>query len=370
LAVPLNGECKIFKGISLKLVNQELASKKFMIYNTHEYSNIMKFILRTDECIVLDPKIFFIHPKILIFFFRNLFKVKWEKINLKFFFLTYHLSVIQFLKPQKIITFEDNSAYFSWFSDKYKKSTFYAIQNGYRSPHELKNIAKLSIKNYLCFGENSVKQLREYGHVVEKSYYIGSFRSLLFTENFNYDNKNIFDICLISQHSEKQISEWTSLWENLTIVDTYLNKFLKKNPNLKFCIVCRYKAGTSGGIFEESYFKKTYGNLVKIIPNETNSAYKTILNSKIVISTFSTCGIEAVALNKRVLFCDFSKDCEFTNFKNGIWILKERSYESFSSRLELLNSMNDDDYSNSTESYFNEIINSKSSTELIRQIVN
>jgi surface carbohydrate biosynthesis protein len=335
---------------------------------------IKKYLLPNLKNVeVIDPSKINLHLHILYLFLLNIFKIQKDTKLIKFLFLVYQYSTIEHYNPVKVITFIDNSSFFQWLSQKYNHASFYAIQNGNRSKQELLLEYKNNLTTFFTFGEYEKQQYKKYGHNADNFIPVGSFRSAIFqTFDLKYPVK--YDICLVSQHKTSIFHSENELRKNLELIDIYLNKFLIENKDLTCIILCRYDSKSTPGKFEHNYFKSIYGDRVVLQFQDASdhSTYKGMMQSKLVVSCFSTCASEAMAWDKKVLFCDYSLDGKFADFEKGIWLLNNNEYGAFSERMHTIISMDNKRYNEITFDYFEFVMScneSKNSIDKIKSVL-
>ena len=269
-----------------------------------------------------------------------------------------------------MITFTDNSSLFHWQANNYNGAKFYAIQNGYRSKLELSIQKKFKLTNFFTFGESVEKQYRKYGHSAKKFIPVGSFLSSIFVQNIGFSNHIKYDICLISTHKPRFFNTKSEFGRNLGMIDSYLIKFLNENSNLKCAILCRSPKNSMNGKFELDYFSSVYGPRVDLIFRDDCefSTYQGMAQSKLIVTCYSTCGVEAFGWGKKVLFCDYSPDNRFANLDSGLWLLDEEGYGSFSERLNMILLIDQKKYRKITAKYSNFIMKYENNHSCIDKI--
>ena len=302
------------------------------------------------------------------FFIRKISKIY---TNLKLIFIFNYFSF------KFVITTIDNDILFQKLSRKYKHIKFYAIQNGNRSKNELLNDFKNNLTNYFCFGDHEEIEFKKYVHKADKFFKVGSFNSSIADKEIikNNLNKIKFDIVYISQWVEKVLLNQDNYHEvvhDRKNIDNFLIKLVNKN-NLNLCIVIR----SGENSIEDKYFKKLIegeGNINLFYYYQKNifDTYKVMNHSKLVISQYSTTGVENFAKGRKSLFIDFSKDNRFSNYKNGIWIEKKYNYKKLENKIIDILKMSFNDYKKLTLNYANYLMRydeNKPTFEKIREII-
>lgn len=233
--------------------------------------------------------------------------------------------LIKKYKIKIVLTSIDNSPFFHKISKVFKKQKFYAIQNGFRSKKELKLKNKNNLTNFFCFGNNEILNYNEFGHKATNFLPIGNFKVSIYKDYFSNNIKNNdYDLCFISQigsrwafYQDKDI-DGNKLDENLRELKKESNelinclKKISKKNNLKLCVVTRGDINSK----EYAFFKENFSSKeIDILPKKSEfSSYDYIEKSSLVISIFSTLCIEAIELDKKILFIDTSIDNRFAYF--------------------------------------------------------
>ncbi|HIF15600.1 MAG TPA: hypothetical protein EYQ86_09955 [Bacteroidetes bacterium] len=315
-----------------------------------------------EDCTeVIEPSEINLNIKILLLFVKNIFKIKRDTSLLFFIFSVYQYSRIEYYQPSIVITFIDNSSIFQWISRHYSKSNFFAIQNGNRSKKELTLDFKNNLTTFFTFGDYEKKQYYKYGHNANVFAPVGSFISAIYCNEIISTDINKYDICLVSQHKLAIFNDIKNdeLKNNLELIDNNLSKYLTTHKNLSLLVLCRYTRDSDGGKFEQEYFNSVYGQKAKLYfqDNFEYSTYKGMAESSMIISCYSTSATEASGWGKKVLFCDYSKNNIFADYKTGIWLTTNSEYNVFSDIVTKIISMDKAKYKDLTGDYFNHIMN-------------
>lgn len=226
-----------------------------------------------------------------------------EEINLFYLFLTikkfifdkefykkknfyYCVSIINFHKPEKVITFIDNNILFYRLKKEFPKIKFIAIQNGYRFYKDdlfetLDNMnEKFSCDEYYCFG-NETKKLLSKKLINTNIYVAGSLRS-------NLTKKTVLkkkECCFISSFGISSLKYEKKILKILL-------EFCKKN-NLILSILARKKMQN-----EKIFYEKILNSSKFLfIPKSDNFSfsYNYIDRCEIVISLNATLGYESLS---------------------------------------------------------------------------
>tara|TARA_A100001015_G_scaffold320863_1_gene448869 strand:- start:1283 stop:2458 length:1176 start_codon:yes stop_codon:yes gene_type:complete len=235
------------------------------------------------------------------------------KYFLKSVYIYYIKSVINFMNPLLVITYIDNSNMFQEIIENINKRRYVAIQNSIRNEYNYKyaiqknNIHKIKHDIFFCYGEQVKDCFESCGHSANE--YIFSGGTLRLSQHIangsiliSPHEKEIFDVCIISQWIEENFLERRDVLteEATSIADaTNINlNLLNSLPNLseiKLLICLR-----SGTAKERSYYL-TKLDRAKNIFFEMDS-YAGIDKSKVIVGISSTLLIEAFSIKKRVLW--------------------------------------------------------------------
>jgi surface carbohydrate biosynthesis protein len=293
--------------------------------------------------------------KLIIYFYRGNFMTAYLK------------SMISIINPENVITFIDNSEKFFELAKFYEnKIIFSAIQNGAR--YEIKennfifknkinnNNNNIFINNYFCFG-NYERYLYKKNKIKVKNFInFGSIRLLNYLQYRKKTQTNKvkerFDICLLSDQGAwyNNLKNYNEIKKGIVLLIKYTLKFSQKY-NLKLVIALkRQKNHRLGSIFfyqEQSFFQdnltnEEYKYAKEVFFNKKNkyNVYDLIINSKVTVGTISSCLREGLALNKKVLVCNFTKSNIYDFPIDGLCKLKNRSYKLFETRLSTILKMN------------------------------
>jgi surface carbohydrate biosynthesis protein len=297
--------------------------------------------------------------KLIIYFYRGNFMTAYLK------------SMISIINPENIITFIDNSEKFFELAKYYNnKIVFSAIQNGARYEIKENNFIfknnkknknnNIFFSNYLCFG-NYEKYLYKKNKVKVKNFInFGSIRLLNYLQYRKKSQTNKvkekFDICLLSDQGAwyNNLKNYNEIKKGIVLLIKYTLKFAQKY-NIKLVIALkRQKKHRLGDIFfkqEQNFFQdnltnEEYRYAKEVFFNKKNkyNVYDLIINSKVTIGTISSCLREGLALKKKVLVCNFTKNNIYDFPIDGLCKLKKKSYKHFEKRLSKILKMNFKNY--------------------------
>jgi surface carbohydrate biosynthesis protein len=347
--------------VSIKLTYKNYKKVDVIIFYKDLSEDIIEHVIPTNlssKIIDVDSEIL-INFRLALFFVRNIFKIKRRRGVLSYLNRVYYYSYIEYLQPSVVVTFIDNSALFQWLSNHYRKANFFAIQNGNRLKVELQSSYKNNLTFFFCFGRYEENQYLKYGHSANCFIPVGSIRASIYEKKSN-PVKLKYDIAIISSYFlplplENEISKMEGL---LLKMHQNIKQYMLNNPNLSYIVLCKHKEDSSEGFFEKKYYESIYGHKVQFrFQDESGtSTYKGIKQSKVIVSCCSTSGSEAIGWGKKVLFCDYSFNNSFADFKDGIWLTTNKNYDKFSNKMDKIISMNCKDYNILTSDYFDHIM--------------
>ena len=190
------------------------------------------------------PGKIFISPLVIYYFLMSLLSCHWnnqipKKRKFKFLlsklFYHYHLCCFELICSKIVITYVDNSGLYHWLCENYSRAEFVAIQNGHSTKNQLKNTTKQYHQHFFCFGEYDKSRYEKFDHTVLNSYPVGSFKLGIYDKYFVKDNKEIYDIGIISQFRpfllDKQIELFLSFKQFGAHVLSYQVDSLTRNNN-------------------------------------------------------------------------------------------------------------------------------------------
>jgi len=236
--------------------------------------------------------------------------------KLKFSFQEYIKIYLNYVKPKIIITLIDNSETFYKIKSYYPSAKTIIIQNALRSTkidifnkksiENLKKNKNLFCDYILVYNQNIGEMYKSFlkGNVIP----IGSFRSNRIKKEFS---EKIYDILYISTYRNKDSD---SFIDNITWGDyrkgeikllEAIKKFLENNPDKKLFILGANAGNRIANLKgEKFFFDKIFNNVnYTFIPKTiSETSYKIVDKSKIIISTDSSLGYEAASRMNNVGF--------------------------------------------------------------------
>lgn len=149
----------------------------------------------------------------------------------------------------------------------------------------------------------------------------------------------IYDIVFMEQYIIKNSDNFDT--DYYIKILNYLAEFSNKYPQYKILYRARNSRDFKHSVSVQEYVNK-YDEIIKssniILDDKISSnSYESILKSKVVVFYASSIGVEALAMNKKVLCVNFNKKhfCKFTE-EDSICMLYENSYDKFEEKLNYL----------------------------------
>ncbi len=282
--------------------------------------------------------------------------------------LCYWIALIKEVNPKLIITFSDNNFDFHKLSKVLSKQyKFLTVQNAYRDESYLSefNAKNIVIKNYICFGKQTIDHFNQIGFKVEKFYIAGSLRQYLAENEINKMNKiKKFDIGLISENLPvKNDPVYNQRILSLKTIAENIKKYSLEN-NLSVVILIKRDPESDRGKKEIDFYKKIFFDLNNISFTTTKvnefANYHTMYNCNIIIGSRSTLLLEAFAKGKKILVCNYKQDFNIkinAQKKYNRYIelnplidseyfltLNKRGYDNFKRKIDYLISMENNEY--------------------------
>jgi len=281
------------------------------------------------------------------------------KFLLSKLFYHYHLCCFELICSKIVITYVDNSGLYHWLCENYSRAEFVAIQNGHSTKNQLKNTTKQYHQHFFCFGEYDKSRYEKFDHTVLNSYPVGSFKLGIYDKYFVKDNKEIYDIGIISQFRpfllDKQIElnpDMAEAKESQFIMHKYLSRYIKEQK-INACIIM-----SSNDELEIDYFNNIYNMKINYFRNAINSfsSYDAVFMSKLVVGFNSALISEASGMQKKLLRIDFTKSNDLNDY-DPLILLKNPSYEELAERLDQLLAEPYDLYRKRTKEYASYVMN-------------
>ena len=315
-------------------------SKIYKLFKVIISGNVSFKIQKKKKILIWDTNLsdcffeYFKKNKSIILYARaeeiNLYILFKAFLTFKFSIQKYYEVFIEQVKPKVVVTFTDNNELFYKLKKKYGRTKIF-IQNAWRTAdNDPKLEIKKKIKNFsvdymLVFNDQIGKK---YSNFIEGKYKsIGSFKSNLFPLKKNTKKK--YDLVFISTYREKPFIKYIDGKYDVNSIQIELAKLLinfSKKNKMNFFIYG--KNNTSEKIFfESSLGKKNWKYLCKSqnFSNDYNKSKKTynfIDECKLIVSTDSTLGYEALQRNLKVVFFDLKSKNKMLKTRRFGWPLR------------------------------------------------
>lgn len=361
---------KIFKK-KIKLNFKKPKSKSIVVFDGAS-NNDLTFILKNFEYFVFENrehriKEINLSGLVIIYSILYFYKIIIKK-RLKLEYL-YFCALIKSINPKVIITSVDNSVQFFLISKLLENYYFImAIQNAnrldyYREDYKFKKKltdldlnSKVYIPNYFCFGEEEIRLSKKYNLNIRNFYKYGSIRASNYFQYLSENNieiqKDKFDICLISEHSDNLNSRMNREYieEGFVKLAKFTIKFVVEN-NLKFIFASKRKRGSIDFNNELEFYKKhldkkEHEYLLNNLNEKKNqySSYNALFQSTIAVACQSTLLKDKIGRKEKILSCNLT-NFDMYNFPiKGFCSINNCDYMDFSSRLKKIREMSIDDY--------------------------
>ena len=342
---PKKNNLLIFDNTSIKDFENVLKNKKYFVLKTR-YEQMTEI---------------FISLKIIFYM------IKYINRNI---FISYFIAVIKTTNTKVVLTTVDNCYRFHKIAKILINDNinFIAVQNAARydfKKNDLlfsRNLTKFNpndqflVPNYYCFGDEEEKDCRRLNINVTKFYKHGSLRLSNYLEYFKKNKisieKNYYDISILSEANTGLDALWSQegINEKFSILPKLIIKYCIKHK-LKFLFITKREVG--GYQTQEMNFYKKYLSINEYdyllknamqVDKKNFTSYQAIHRSNLVVGSISTMLRDKLALQGKILACNFT-DFEFYDFpQKGICFMKKPSYEEFEERVSNILKMKIDEY--------------------------
>jgi hypothetical protein len=273
--------------------------------------------------------------------------------------IAYLSALLRQLQTAIVITFIDNSdLFYELARANHRRMRFLAIQNGVRTEvveMSSKAARRIFIPEFACFGEYERDLYSGRGAQVGRFILIGSLREAYFrrywqqaapTSSERYD----YDLCVVAEAAPGWNKRYPGLEDAIGNIAKYAVR-LAREKGLKVVIAGKRdvtpeqaRAHIHQRDTEVDWYRKYTGDEVAITPRVRDqfTTYGLTSRSRISIAWLSTALYEATSRGSRVLHCNFSGDRLWDFCVDGIWSLKEDSYEAFAERVMALLALSDE----------------------------
>tara|TARA_B100000575_G_C23108056_1_gene639738 strand:- start:557 stop:1714 length:1158 start_codon:yes stop_codon:yes gene_type:complete len=324
---------KFFKKLQnvLKITLIKLPGKCDIIIYDETRSDLIKSYLPAEKEIFIfktREKCLYISKYILFDILKNLIKKEYRNLiflngfsrySMRIIKDCYHAAVLNYLKPNLVITFIDNNPRFGRLSRNFSQIRFLAIQNGNRSSWETYENCNHDI--YLSFYDRDSINLRKLGWEINQSVSFGSLNAARAFASIK--NEKVKRDLLI-------ISSWRG---NIEIDDDYLNQFnamqemhfylnnLVRKEKYKASIILYTQKNDQHWYIkefasnEEDFYKKIYGDNCEILYNNVlgYDVYKHINSSYLSVAFLTSAILEGYLYGHKCLYLNFYKDNYYHN---------------------------------------------------------
>lgn len=311
---------KLIKAIILGNISFKIPPKKKILIWDENLSDCFFEYFKKNESIILHAR----GEKV------NLYILFKALLTFKFSVQKYYEVFINQVNPKVIVTFTDNNVLFYKLKKKYGQTKIF-IQNAWRTADndpklEIKKKNKnFSVDYMLVFNDQIGKRYSNFINGKYKS--IGSFRSNLFPLKKNTKKK--YDLVFISTYREnplfKNIDEKHDVNSIQIELANHLINFAKKNK-MNFFIYGKNNT-TEKLFFESSLGKKNWKYLCKSQSfnndyNKNKKTYNFIDECKLIVSTDSSLGYEALQRKLKVVFFDLKSKNKMLKTRRFGWPIK------------------------------------------------
>lgn len=273
--------------------------------------------------------------------------------------IAYLAALLRQLRPAIVVTFIDNSdLFYELARANHRRMRFLAIQNGARyDVVEMfaKAASRIFIPEFACFGEYEKDLYSGKGAQVGRFIPIGSLREAYFRRYWQQaapaaDDPYDHDLCVVAEASPGWNRTHPGLEDAIGNIAKYAVR-LAREKGLKVVIAGKRdvtpgqdRAHIHQRDTEVDWYRKYTGDEVAITPRVRDqfTTYGLISRSRVSLASMSTALREAAGRGSRVLFCNFSGDRVWDFCVDGIWSLKEDSYEAFAERVMALLALSDE----------------------------
>jgi surface carbohydrate biosynthesis protein len=273
----------------------------------------------------------------------------------KWFFKTSHpaeayaIAVIKCIEPKIVISIIDNSRLFYEVSRHSNGPRFLAIQNANRvdtvflSSEEAK---KIYIPEYACYGEYERDLYQSRGAKVGKFYPIGSLRDDIYRRQHRVlGAAQEYDVCVVSEGGPGADKVWfPGIERSMILILEHAVRFCEERK-LRLCIAGK-RADSLSYDAEKAWIVKNLGRDIEVIRpvRYEFTTWKLIDRSAVAVAQCSTALREGMGRGNRVLFCNYSKNSKLDFHNEGLWFLKDPTYQAFEQRMVKLLSMSDEEF--------------------------
>lgn len=349
---------------NIKFTNPE--ANEIVILHSYDYW-IKRLILKElpSTTLVLGSDGIYVTPMLMA---RTVFRLRlidWSKIKRKSFVndlfrqisVQYVLACLDQIKARVVVSVVDNSAFFQELSRADQKRIYYAIQNGTRTLHCVRDSAYfISMTNFFCFGQRDIDLYKKHGHRIDNYFPVGSLVGSYYKSRVSVPvEKPQFDLCLVSQWHDHFYYEITgddfnadvSRRNRLAIdgMNAFLLRFLEETG--LSLVVCPRNDHSEA---EVSFYEKIFGEKASIAESDSKnfSTYRVAEQSRLVVAMNSTMLAEIFSWRKKVLWCNVPNDEHYEMPEAEISYFSGDDYDLFKERVLALLNMPQEEYESRT----------------------
>ena len=322
--------------------------------NSHEW--LIGLLSGQNFTIVGNPgDTFYLGIPVLRSFLKQVFKSEHPAV-------AYAIAQIDCIKPKIVVTIIDNSEFFYEVSRHCKGPRFLAIQNANRVDTVFLPPAKarkIHIPEYACYGEYERDLYLAKGASVGRFYPVGSLRDALYRATKRADDTaKPYDVCVVSEGGPGADQAWfPGIERSMILILEHALRFCEER-NLRLCVAGKRPDSPHFEI-EKEWIVRNLGREIEVIrPRRYEfTTWQMIDRSKISLAQCSTALREGMGRGNRVLFCNYSDNANLDFPVDGIWFLKDASYDAFERRMLALLAMSDADFQKAAAETTRYIIN-------------
>ena len=331
---------------------------KILIFDKEGSDDLDKYVLsdiQNNKVYDLEIITIYFNIKFIIKFLKNIFYTHINDCSfIKKIYIIYIKTEIEFIDPQIIITYNDDSSIYHELTYIINNRTFIAIQNGLREKFIRDRIKHNINHDYLyCFGLKDREKNKSTHWLVKNLRPVGSLRVGIALSKFNSLKKQ-YDICLISEYEPRKKNDpdnhhWNDHW--LLVTEIMAELLRKRNYRIIVAL------NGHGGIKERDYFQSILpSNPVFTNPNKKLDSYRAIMESDITVGFCSTLLLESLALNSKVLQINTAQDNSYFDFDSK-FIHEYSQINQLETKIDELVSMPYDSYRKSIKNFIPEYMN-------------
>lgn len=343
-------------------------SANIVIFNETNSHHVRKALSKNYSIAIFNrhPEDIWIGFRVVLYFFRFIGQFDFQGAVkhqsgliigiLKQLRYIYFESCLVAMKPKAVVSFIDNDKNFHWLSKKCRRFPFIAIQNGFRPrPHccDTNDYSDYYLQHLFCMGYHAIASFPKMGYHVENFYPVGSLLASLYFNRQQLSVNEKYDILIVStwRGNIGYQQDVKDTMRSMKIMDHLLARYIK-DKDIKAAVILRTERDSKDwsmleiGMSEEDYYREIYGNCVDIIETDfiKRNIYPLMQQSRVIISCLCSALLEAFAIGKKVLYCNFTgSDWYYQDLPPSI-ITSDSNYESFAERLNELRKMSHEEY--------------------------